>query len=278
MKHPRGAGSLGMGLLAVGLAGWGEAVIRSKNFSGLGGALYLLGIVLFSIGAWPLPSAPGDSLPAADSTGVPPADRSPGELRAAPREGSRVRAWRGRLLIVIASVLAIGVDVVMLSRLRRENQSATTVFLWLLSPVLLLLGGILAGKSTVHAPRWSATSWPRTRPGRMTLILVLIVLLAVAALSRFQGLDKVPYGINADEGDRAAVSIQIVRGQNTSSVFGTGWYHLSMVYFKLLALVMKYFGLNFAGARVLGAICGLLTSRSSSRGWESGTSVGGPVS
>jgi hypothetical protein len=256
MKHPRGAASLGLGLLAVGLAGWGEAVIRAKNFSGLGGALYLLGILLFSIGAWPLLSAPGE--PAADSPGASPADRSPGELRAS-EAGSRVRAWYGRLFLAIAAVLAIGVDVVMLSRLRRGDESSMTVFLWLLSPALLLLAGILAGKFTVHAPRWSVTPFPRSRTGRVSVVLVLILLLTVAALSRFPGLDKVPYGINADEGDRAAVSIQIVRGQNTSSVFGTGWYHLSMVYFKLLAVVMKYFGLNFAGARVLGAICGFLT-------------------
>jgi hypothetical protein len=45
------AGSLGAGLLAVGLAGLGEAVIRSGNSSGLGGALYILGIALFAIGA-----------------------------------------------------------------------------------------------------------------------------------------------------------------------------------------------------------------------------------
>jgi hypothetical protein len=56
------------------------------------------------------------------------------------------------------------------------------------------------------------------------------------------------------------VSIQIVRGQNSSSVFCVGWYHLSMVCFMLLALVMRLFGLTFAGARVLGAICGLLTA------------------
>ncbi len=260
MKQRRGAASLGAGLLAVGLAGCGEAVIRSRNFSGLGGALYFLGIVLFTVGAWPLPSAPGGSLPTADSPRVPPNDGSPRALQDS-REGRRSSSWwRGAALLIVAAVIAIGTNVAMLSRLRRGNESAATVTLWLFSVAVLLLGGILAGDSTVHAPCWSATLWPRTRPGRLRLVLVVLLLLAVAALSRFPGLDKVPYGINADEGDRAAVSIQIVRGQNASSVFGTGWYHLSMVYFKLLALVMRFFGLNFAGARVLGAICGLLTA------------------
>ena len=170
MKLRHRAGSLGLGLLAVGLAGSGEAVIRSKNFSGLGGALYFLGILLFTIGAWPLPSGPGDSSPAADSPRLPPADRSPQELPP-PSEGSRLRAWRGRLLLVIAAVLAIGVEVVMLARLKRGNESGTTVFLWLLSPALLLLGGILARKTTVHAPLWSTTSWPRTRKGRVALTI-----------------------------------------------------------------------------------------------------------
>jgi hypothetical protein len=147
----------------------------------------------------------------------------------------------------------------MLSRLKRGNESATTVTLWLCSVAVLLLAGILSGESTAWTPRWGIPSWPRTQRGRLSLVLLLLLLLTVAALSRFPGLDKVPYGINADEGDRAAVAIQIVRGQNTASVFGTGWYHLSMVYFKLLALVMRFFGLNFASARVLGAICGFLT-------------------
>jgi len=240
MKHRYGAGSLGAGLLAVGLAGWGEAFIRSKNFSGLGGTLYLLGIVLFAIGAWPLPSAPGDSLSVS--------------------EERRARAWwRGWEMLIVAAVLAAGTNALMLSRLKMENESATTVILWLSSAAVLLLAGILGGESTGWTPRWGTPSWPRTPRGRLVLVLAILLLLAVAALSRFRGLDKVPFGINADEGDQAAVAIQIVRGQNTTSVFGTGWYHLSMVYFNLLALVMKFAGLSFSGARVLGAICGLLT-------------------
>jgi hypothetical protein len=259
MNLRHGAVSLGLGLLAVGLAGWGEAVIRSKNFSGLGGALYFLGIILFSIGAWPLLRAPGDPSSAPKSPHVP----SPGPSAPIPQasQGERRRnsRWRGTVLLIGAMVLAIGTNVVMLSRLRRGNESATTVTLWLFSVVLLLLAGILGGESIAWTPRWSTPAWPRTRGSRASLVLILILLLAVTALSRFLELDRVPYGINADEGDRAAVAIQIVRGQNDTSVFGTGWYHLSMVYFKLLAMVMRFCGLNFAGARVFGAICGLLT-------------------
>jgi dolichyl-phosphate-mannose-protein mannosyltransferase/PA14 domain-containing protein len=259
MKHPRGAGSLGMGMLAVGLAGWGEAVIRSKNFSGLGGALYFLGIVLFAIGAWPLPSAPGGPSSDAGSSRVPSTGPSAPIPQHSQNERRRNSRWRGMVLLIGAMVLAIGTNVAMLSRLRRGNESATTVTLWLSSVAVLLLAGILGGEWTAWAPRWSTPSWPRTRRSRLSLVLILILLLAIAALSRFRGLDRVPYGINADEGDRAAVAIQIVRGQNATSVFGTGWYHLSMVYFKLLALIMRFSGLNFAGARVFGAICGLLT-------------------
>jgi Dolichyl-phosphate-mannose-protein mannosyltransferase/PA14 domain len=259
MKHAAAAGSFVMGLLAVGLAGGGEAVIRSKNYSGLGGALYFLAIVLFAIGAWPLPSGSGDSSSAANSPRLPPADLSPGRARASREERSTRTWWRGGALLIVGAVLAIGTNLVMLSRLKGGNESATTVTLWLSSVAVLLLAGILSEESTARTARWSTPSWPRTQWSRLGLVLVLLLLLAVAALSRFRGLDKVPYGINADEGDRAAVAIQIVRGQNTASVFGTGWYHLSMVYFKLLALVMRSFGLNFAGARVFGAICGLLT-------------------
>ncbi len=233
MRPGRGV-VLTLGLLAVGVAAGGEALIRSGNSSGLGGALYLLAIALFAVGAWPLPAARSDS---------PPSDGRP----------------RSRWILTAAVILAVAIDVVMLRRLLHGNESALTVLLWLLAPGVLLAAGILSRDSTAHAPVWATTRWPATRRGRSILLLVLVALLAVAVLCRLVALNKVPYGINADEGDRAAVAIQIVRGQNPSTVFGIGWYHISMVYFKLLALVMKFAGLNFAGARVLGAISGVLT-------------------
>src|SRR5450759_5322330 len=119
MKHRHGAASLGVGLLAVGLAGLGEAVIRSKNFSGLGGALYLLGIILFAIGAWPIPWAPGDPSSAAESSRVPSTGPSAAIPQASQGERRRRGRWRGTALLIFAVVVAIGANVVMLSRLRR---------------------------------------------------------------------------------------------------------------------------------------------------------------
>lgn len=225
---------LSLGWLAIGVAACGEFLIRSGNSSGLGGVLYLLAIALFAVGAWPLSPAAGDS---------------------------QLPVVRPRSLWVLgaAVILAVAIDVVMLRRLMQANESPLTVLLWLLGPGILLLAGILASDATVHAPVWDATRWPAARRAGWILVLVLLALLVVTTLCRLLGLSKVPYGINADEGDRAAVAIQIVRGQNPASVFGVGWYHISMVYFKILALVMKFAGLNFAGARVLGAISGVLT-------------------
>ncbi|MEO8348830.1 MAG: hypothetical protein ABI610_07960, partial [Acidobacteriota bacterium] len=62
----------GCGVLAVAIAGVGEALIRTTDHSGWGRVLYLLAIALFARGAWPLPErvesspeAPGGS-PAAE--------------------------------------------------------------------------------------------------------------------------------------------------------------------------------------------------------------------
>ncbi|MDQ5858607.1 MAG: glycosyltransferase family 39 protein, partial [Acidobacteriota bacterium] len=238
----------GCGMLAVAVAGVGEALIRSTDHSGWGRVLYLFGIVLFARGAWPIPER-GESSSEAP-VGSPAAEVSHDETR-----GRR----RGLTLLLVGTVVAIGINLAMLFRLNREITSGPTVLLWILSAAILLAAGVIAGTSTSWTPRWNALSWPTRRNERIALLLLLGVLLSVAVASRFLRLDEVPFGINADEGDRAALAIQIARGQNTTSVFGTGWYHISMVYFKLLAGVMQWTGLDFSGARVLGAICGVLT-------------------
>lgn len=267
---------LGCGVLAVVVAGVGEAFIRSTAYSGWGRVLYLLGIVLFVRGAWPIPRKGRESVSFAAVPGGSPAAET---LR-----GDRDKRWHGRVLLIAGSAVAVGVNLAMLSRLSRGTTSAPTVLLWVLSAAILLAAGAIAGRSTSWTPRWNALSWPAKRNVRIALLLLLGVLLCVAAASRFLRLDEVPFGINADEGDRAAVAIQIARGQNTTSVFGTGWYHISMVYFKLLAGVMMSTGLDFSGARVLGAICGFLTFLISTGiafrhfGWRAGLATGAILS
>jgi len=69
---------------------------------------------------------------------------------------------------------------------------------------------------------------------------------------------RIPLGINADEGDRAATSIQFLRGVGEHHPFGAGWYHISNVYFRLLAVALRIAGENYVGARTFGAFFGVL--------------------
>ncbi len=76
--------------------------------------------------------------------------------------------------------------------------------------------------------------------------------------TRFYALDRIPLGINADEGDRAAVSLQILRHIGDHPAFDSGWYHISNIYFRILAGVMALVGTDYVGVRVLGAAAGVL--------------------
>ena len=68
----------------------------------------------------------------------------------------------------------------------------------------------------------------------------------------------VPFGINADEGDRAATAMQILRGTNSDGIFADGWYQISMMYFTMLSWLLNLLGMGFAQARVFGGIASLL--------------------
>jgi len=229
----RGPASLRAGVLALAFAGAGEWVIRRGNTSGLGLLLYLLGIFAFSLGAWPLPRENGDVRPTS--------------LR---------RRW---VVLMLGVGAAVAANVAALSVLSRDERSPTAVRLWLLSLALLFAGGAAAGEAGSWAARWACARWPASRLKRVVTGTVVAAILLVAALARFVALDRVPFGINADEGDRAAVSIQMLRGFYDRSLFGAGWYHISNVFFWTLARFMDLFGLNFAGARTLGAFAGFVT-------------------
>jgi hypothetical protein len=225
-------------LLALLLAGAAEAVIRFGGSFWLSLALYLAAAAVFVPGAFPpLPSA-----------------------------GEPEARGRGRLspfaLCLLASLLACGLGLRALWGVHGQGQGNYEEIAgkwWIASGILVLLAGFLAGRRFDIPERWGRARFPSTRAGRIAVIAALAVILGVAVVTRLVGLAHVPYGINPDEGDQAAVAIQIVRGVNHVGIFGFGWYHISMVYFKLLAAVMAFAGLDVGGARVFGALCGIAT-------------------
>ena len=91
---------------------------------------------------------------------------------------------------------------------------------------------------TGWAPRWRGGTWPATTRDRLLLAGTVAAILVVAVIARFWALDSIPFGINADEGDRAAIAIQVIHGTNTEGFFGTGWYWISMVYFTMLSWLL----------------------------------------
>ena len=93
----------------------------------------------------------------------------------------------------------------------------------------------------------------------LLLLGTVVIILVVASASRLIALDKIPFGINADEGDRAATSIQIVRGNDTASIFDSGWYFISNFYFWLVAQLMKMIGIGYVQARVFGALASIIS-------------------
>lgn len=223
------------GAAALALAAIAEARIEKGSPPRIGLALYLSGIALFAFGAF--------------------------ESRTRlPEEAPPARATRRRLPEVLFAVLALAA-ILLASLLLGRLQGKTgpgEVALWLTSLGLVAIAGLIGRHVTAFPARWG-TILPETRAGRSAFAVVAVAVLAVAAVARLWALDRIPAGINADEGDRAAVSIWMLRGDYPGSAFGSGWYHISNVYFWILAHTMDVFGVGVAGARMLGAFCGFLT-------------------
>jgi 4-amino-4-deoxy-L-arabinose transferase-like glycosyltransferase len=221
--------------VAVVLAAVAEARIEKGSAAGIGPALYVSGMVLFAFGAFPLRARPAEEAP---------------ETRAAP----------GRLATLFLAALALAAvfpSFLLLQRLG-ARPGWSEIALWLASLVLVMAAGLAGSRATAFPARWE-TVLPRSSAGRAAFAVAAIALLVVAAAARVWALGRIPAGINADEGDRAAVGIWMLRGDYPGLPFGSGWYHVSNIYFWILAQTMDVFGISIAGARMLGALCGLLT-------------------
>jgi hypothetical protein len=264
LPAPRDLLALAGGVGALLLAAAGEALVESHNTTPVSLLLYLVAIALFAASAWLVPPAPVD-LPVLG----PVAPATAGRQR---------RTWA----IAGGGVgLAILLDLGALSLLHEDIRSIAGAWLWVASLLVLGVTGVVLHRRWGWLPRWGEAAGPATARGRWVAPAILVAVLALAAAARLLGLDKVPLGINADEGDRAATAIQIMRGDNTESIFDYGWYFISMLYFWLLAGVLKILGAGYVQARVFGALAGLLATGIVSWigirhfGWRVGLLAGG---
>src|SRR5436190_8644229 len=230
------------GLLGLALSGAAEVLIEGGDRTPLGLALYLLGIGVFAVSAWARWS------PVSETALDAPAE----EL---PQAANRGRVWA---IMGAGIVLAVVPNVAAVLRMREVFDSPEIPYLWLGSLLILLVTGVVLARMQGWSARWGGNIWPAATRDRILLLAAVLIILVIAGAARLLLLDKVPFGINADEGDRAAVSIQVIRGYNKSSIFDIGWYWISMLYFWLLAMLMKVIGIGYVQARVFGAIAGIV--------------------
>ena len=221
-------------LLAVGLALAGEELIRTGRAPWVGIGAQLAASGLFAWGAWPRPA--------------PPATMSP--MR---------RPGTARLLAFTAAVAGAIASIVWCLRLYARGNDMGGEAPWMAAILLMAAAGFLGSGLTTLSPRWDAAPHLGSRSRRVLFGSAVVLILCLAAATRLPALDRIPFGINADEGDRAAVSLSILRGHDATPLFGVGWYHISMVYFRLLAAVMSVSGETVAGARTFGALAGIAT-------------------
>ena len=223
------AAPLAGGAAALALAVAGELTARTSADPIAAIPLYLAAIVIWALTARPRPID---------------RQRSPGRLCSS-----------GRLACGLA--VAVVLDGIALLVLRGDEHSNAAAWPWLASMAALGATAALAGRRRGWPPRWRGADRAVLRSPWSLLAIAVIV--GLAETLRLVRLDDIPLGINADEGDRAALSLQVVHGVPTAGIFEGGWYRISMVYFWTLAQAMRIFGTSYADARIFGALAGTVT-------------------
>jgi hypothetical protein len=233
------------GSVGLVLAGEGEALVESHDTSPLSLILYLCGIGAFVASAAYLPPRPEDT-PSAITAASPGAGR---------------RRWS---ILGAGLALSAALTVVAMIQIRQDLQQPALSrgvgpWVWLAAMGTLLGASLTVRRAEGWPPLWGVRIWPATPRARWLVIALLLVIFGLTVAARLVHLDQVPLGINPDEGDRTSTAIRIVRGLDTRSVFDNGWYYISMVYFWLLAGVLKVLGIGVAQARVFGALASIIT-------------------
>lgn len=228
------------GLGALALAAAAEARIRQMGANAMGVGLYALAAVLFAVSAVPLPPCDADH---AEAGAAPPA------------------RWGAIAIAILGAAAGLGLAWGSFEALRRTLTAPESPWLWLGAMAALMIACLFAGRRMRWPARWGGEVLPRSFGARALLRYALLALFVITVAARVLWLDRLPIGINPDEGDRAGrMALNIARGANTQSLFESGWYYISMVYFTLLAGFMKVVGLGFAQARLFHALCGIATA------------------
>ncbi len=172
------------------------------------------------------------------------------------------RALDARMLWAVVGVGA-AVSLVLggltLSTLHDDLRNPAGFWLWLASLAALVVTGAGAWAFETPSARWRG-GLPATRAGRAWLWLAVLLIVAAAVAARVLWLDRIPFGINPDEGDRTATAMQIVRGTTDRTLFETGWYRIHMMYFYLLAAALDWLGIGYVQARLFTAFWGVLAA------------------
>jgi hypothetical protein len=171
-------------------------------------------------------------------------------LHAASRVG-----WRAYGLLALGLIASVTVALINVRRLLIDIADPLGPALWIASMALLLGYSLLP---LVQPIGWQSlwSGGGRAAPAWLVPALLVGLLIAAAAL-RVPDLGGLPRGINPDEGDRAATSFDVLHGVSPRSWFDSGWFMISMVYFRVLALSMVAFGQDVAGGRMLTALLGI---------------------
>lgn len=217
--------------LALVLAALGEYVIRTQPSVWPGVIGYILAVVLL---VWSAPRAvilPPVALTATTNTH---------------------RWWS---ILGVGVIVTLGCSLAAWLALNEDLRATNALWLWLISLLALVSMGVALARYEPQTARWKS-ALPRER--RWLWFAVLLVL-AVAVLARFLWLDRIPWGINPDEGDRTANAMQILRGVTDRGIFETGWYRISMMYFYLLSVALDWLGIGFVQARMFTAAWGVVT-------------------
>lgn len=239
------------GLLAVGLAWWGQHLLIAEQRPLAARNLYAAAIVLLIGALWSprrLSSSSTEALPGSPSvTGF----------------TSGWHAWRARYgwrITVCGCALTAVFSVAMSVALWGNQRSAVAPWLWVSALVTLLV-------TFVGVPAWPAAGalipGPAEDPfaeGEPQLpvpweAVAISAVLLVALYLRLTNLEYVP-GIFGDEGERGVSARMLLEGF-PASLFGSGWYGVPTFYFYCVAWMLRIFGDTMVGARMLSVLSGV---------------------